>query len=105
MNEAGDTPFHLECISGDLEMIKCLDDGKIDSKYDRGQLHFIIHPVITSIPCSCMFYIPLVQRSPNGMSLLVNYYCLIQDTTSPAYLMDLFHHYSGSVWTPLLLII
>ena len=37
MNEAGDTPFHLECIRGDryLEMIKCLDDGKgnLDSKY------------------------------------------------------------------------
>ena len=36
MNEAGDTPFHLECTSGDLEMIKCLDDGKgnLDSKYN-----------------------------------------------------------------------
>ena len=35
-NEAGDSPFYLECISGDLKMIKCLDDGKgnLDSEYN-----------------------------------------------------------------------
>lgn len=31
----GDTPFHLECAKGDLEMIRCLNDkeGSLDGEY------------------------------------------------------------------------
>ena len=69
VNEAGDTPFHLECISGDLEMIKCLDDGKgnLDSKYNGWERINFNNPVMIS---SLLYFIAIpVQRSRHSVIL------------------------------------